>query len=374
MIYLDYSATTPVDEGVLDSYVKVTRDYIANANSIHTLGVRSKELLMQATNQIADIFNCHPKELIFTSGASESNTTAVKGVAFKYASRGKHIITSKLEHKSILEVMGFLSSIGYEVSFVNILPNGQIDLKDLESLIREDTILVSICAVNSETGFKQPLKTIRQIINKKNPNVIFHSDLTQALGKTKFYLSDLDLASFSSHKIYAPKGIGILYKRRDLQIETLIYGTTENCPFRGGTPALPLVVAFSKAIRLMNDNFDKNVKKCEKLKSELLKGLSKYPIQINSNDLCVPQIVNFSLLKIKSETFVHALEKYEVYVSTTTACSSLEESVVLKAISNGNKDVSTTSIRVSLSHLTSMEDIHDFLNIFDKVWNELLLK
>lgn len=374
MIYLDYSATTPVDEGVLDSYVKVTRDYIANANSIHTLGVRSKELLMQATNQIADIFNCHPKELIFTSGASESNTTAVKGVAFKYASRGKHIITSKLEHKSILEVMGFLSSIGYEVSFVNILPNGQIDLKDLESLIREDTILVSICAVNSETGFKQPLKTIRQIINKKNPNVIFHSDLTQALGKTKFYLSDLDLASFSSHKIYAPKGIGILYKRRDLQIDTLIYGTTENCPFRGGTPALPLVVAFSKAIRLMNDNFDKNVKKCEKLKSELLKGLSKYPIQINSNDLCVPQIVNFSLLKIKSETFVHALEKYEVYVSTTTACSSLEESVVLKAISNGNKDVSTTSIRVSLSHLTSMEDIHDFLNIFDKVWNELLLK
>ena len=374
MIYLDYSATTPVDEGVLDSYVKVTRDYIANANSIHTLGVRSKELLMQATNQIADIFNCHPKELIFTSGASESNTTAVKGVAFKYASRGKHIITSKLEHKSILEVMGFLSSIGYEVSFVNILPNGQIDLKDLESLIRDDTILVSICAVNSETGFKQPLKTIRQIINKKNPNVIFHSDLTQALGKTKFYLSDLDLASFSSHKIYAPKGIGILYKRRDLQIDTLIYGTTENCPFRGGTPALPLVVAFSKAVRLMNDNFDKNVKKCEKLKSELLKGLSKYPIQINSNDLCVPQIVNFSLLKIKSETFVHALEKYEVYVSTTTACSSLEESVVLKAISNGNKDVSTTSIRVSLSHLTSMEDIHDFLNIFDKVWNELLLK
>lgn len=374
MIYLDYSATTPVDEGVLDSYVKVTRDYIANANSIHTLGVRSKELLMQATNQIADIFNCPPKELIFTSGASESNTTAVKGVAFKYASRGKHIITSKLEHKSILEVMGFLSSIGYEVSFVNILPNGQIDLKDLESLIRDDTILVSICAVNSETGFKQPLKTIRQIINKKNPNVIFHSDLTQALGKTKFYLSDLDLASFSSHKIYAPKGIGILYKRRDLQIDTLIYGTTENCPFRGGTPALPLIVAFSKAIRLMNDNFDKNVKKCEKLKSELLKGLSKYPIQINSNDLCVPQIVNFSLLKIKSETFVHALEKYEVYVSTTTACSSLEESVVLKAISNGNKDVSTTSIRVSLSHLTSMEDIHDFLNIFDKVWNELLLK
>lgn len=374
MLYLDYSATTPVDERVLDSYCKVTRDFIGNANSIHNLGVKSKELLMGATNQIADILNCHPKEIIFTSGASESNTTAIKGVAFKYANRGKHIITSKLEHKSILEVMGFLSNIGYEVDFVNILDNGQIDLKHLEELIREDTILISICAVNSETGFKQPLKTIRQVINKKNPNVIFHSDLTQALGKTKFYLNDLDLASFSSHKIYAPKGCGILYKKRDLQIDTLIYGTTANCPFRGGTPALPLIVSFSKAMRLISDKLDANIKKCEKLKAELIKGLEKYPIQINSNELSVPQIVNFSLLKIKSETFVHALERHEVYVSTTTACSSLEESVVLRELSHGNKDVSTTSIRVSLSHLTTMEDIHEFLRIFDIVWNELLLK
>ena len=374
MIYLDYSATTPVDERVLDSYCKVTREYIGNANSIHTLGVKSKELLMQATDQIADIFNCHPKELIFTSGASESNTTAIKGVAFKYANKGKHIITSKLEHKSVLEVMGFLSNNGYEVDFVNILPNGQIDLKHLESLIRKDTILISICAVNSETGFKQPLKTIRQVINKKNPNVIFHSDLTQCLGKSRFYLSDLDLASFSSHKIYAPKGIGILYKKKNLNIDTLIYGTTENCPFRGGTPPLPLIVAFSKAIRLANDKLETNIKKCERLKEELLKGLEKYPIQINSNELCVPQIVNFSLLKIKSETFVHALERHDVYVSTTTACSSLEESTVLKELSHGNKDVSTTSIRVSLSHLTSLSDIQEFLEIFDTVWNELLLK
>ena len=374
MIYLDYSATTPVDERVLDSYLKVTRDYIGNANSIHTLGSKSKELLIQATNQMAEILNCHPKELIFTSGASESNTTAIKGVAIKYANRGRHIITSKLEHKSVLEVMGYLSSIGFEIDFVNLKENGQVDLHHLEELIRPDTIMVSICHVNSETGFKQPLKTIKQVINKKNPNVIFHSDLTQALGKTRFYLSDLDLASFSSHKIYAPKGIGILYKRRDLNIDTLIYGTTENCPFRGGTPALPLIVSFSKAMRLANDKLDVNIKKCEKLKDELIKGLSKYPIQINSNELCVPQIVNISLLKIKSETFVHALEKHEIYVSTTTACSSLEESTVLKAIAKGDKSISTTSIRISISHQTTMSEIHEFLEAFDKVWNELLLK
>lgn len=374
MIYLDYSATTPVDERVLESYLKVTRDYVGNANSIHTLGSKSKELLIQATNQIADILNCHPKEIVFTSGASESNTTAIKQTAIKFANRGRHIITSKLEHKSVLEVMGYLINIGFEIDFVNLKENGQIDLHHLEELIRPDTIMVSICCVNSETGFKQPLKTIRQVINKKNPNVIFHSDLTQALGKTRFYLSDLDLASFSSHKIYAPKGVGILYKRRDLNIDPLIYGTTENCPFRGGTPALPLVVSFSKAMRLANDKLDTNIKKCEKLKEELIKGLSKYPVQINSNELCVPQIVNFSLIKIKSETFVHALEKHEIYVSTTTACSSLEESTVLKAIAKGDKSISTTSIRVSISHQTTMSEIHEFLEAFDKVWNELLLK
>ncbi len=374
MIYLDYSATTPVDERVLESYLKVTRDYVGNANSIHTLGSKSKELLIQATNQIADILNCHPKEIVFTSGASESNTTAIKQTAIKFSNRGRHIITSKLEHKSVLEVMGYLSNIGFEIDFVNLKENGQIDLHHLEELIRPDTIMVSICCVNSETGFKQPLKTIRQVINKKNPNIIFHSDLTQALGKTRFYLSDLDLASFSSHKIYAPKGVGILYKRRDLNIDPLIYGTTENCPFRGGTPALPLVVSFSKAMRLANDKLDTNIKKCEKLKEELIKGLSKYPIQINSNELCVPQIVNFSLIKIKSETFVHALEKHEIYVSTTTACSSLEESTVLKAIAKGDKSISTTSIRVSISHQTTMSEIHEFLEAFDKVWNELLLK
>ena len=374
MVYLDYSATTPVDERVLDSYLKVTRDYIGNANSIHFLGSMSKELLVQATNQISNILNCHPKEIVFTSGASESNTTAIKGVAIKYANRGRHIITSKLEHKSVLEVMGYLSSIGFEVDFVNLQDNGQVDLKHLEELIRDDTILISICHVNSETGFKQPLKTIRQVINKKNPNVIFHSDLTQALGKTRFYLSDLDLASFSSHKIYAPKGVGILYKKRDLNIDTLIYGTTENCPFRGGTPALPLIVSFSKAMRLANDKLESNIKKCQKLKEELLKGLSKYPIQINSNDLCVPQIVNFSLMEIKSETFVHAMEKHEIYVSTTTACSSKEESTVLKELAKGDRRISTTSIRVSISHLTTMEEIHEFLEAFDQVWNELLLK
>lgn len=374
MVYLDYSATTPVNEEVLESYIKVTKDFIGNANSIHTLGMKSKELFLKATKQISDILGVKPKEIIFTSGASESNSTAIKGVAYKYASVGKHIITSNLEHKSVMDVMDHLESIGFKISYVKLLPNGQVDLKDLEELITKDTILVSICAVNSEVGFKAPLKTIRQIINKKNDKVIFHSDMTQALGKTKICLNDVDLASFSGHKIYAPKGIGLLYKRENLSIEPLIYGLTENTPFRGGTPALPLIVSFSKALRIMTDDLEKNVKKVEKLRTILLNGLKKYKdIVINSNELCVPHIVNLSLIKIKAETFVRAIEKEGIYISTNTACSSLDESTVLKAITN-DSNISTTSIRISISYSTSVEDINKFLNAFDKVYSDLLLK
>ena len=373
MIYLDYSATTPVINDVLDSYVHVTKDFIGNANSIHNLGVRSKELLLKATRQISEILGCEPNEIVYTSGASESNSTALKGVAFKHCKRGKHIISSPLEHKSVLETLKYLEMCGFEVSYVKLLPNGQVDLKDLESLVRDDTILVSICAVNSEVGYKAPLKTIRQVINKKNDKVIFHSDMTQALGKTKINLNDVDLASFSGHKIYAPKGIGILYKSKKIEIEPLIWGLTENAKFRGGTPALPLIVSLSKAMRIMNENLENNIKKVTKLNELLISGLNDDRIHINSNNLCVPHIVNLSLKSIRSETFVRALEKYEVYISTNSACSSLESSTVLKAVTD-DKVINTTSIRISLSHFTTKLEINEFVRIFYKVYDELLLK
>ena len=373
MIYLDYSATTPVINDVLDSYVHVTKDFIGNANSIHNLGVKSKELLLKATRQISEILGCEPNEIVYTSGASESNSTALKGVAFKYSKRGKHIISSPLEHKSVLEALKYLEMCGFEVSYVKLLPNGQIDLKDLESLVRDDTILVSICAVNSEVGYKVPLKTIRQVINKKNDKVIFHSDMTQALGKTKINLNDVDLASFSGHKIYAPKGIGILYKSKKIEIEPLIWGLTENAKFRGGTPALPLIVSASKAMRIINENLENNIKKVAKLNELLINGLNDDRIHINSNNLCVPHIVNLSLKSIRSETFVRALEKYEVYISTNSACSSLESSTVLKAVTD-DKEINTTSIRISLSHFTTKLEINEFIRIFYKVYDELLLK
>ena len=373
MIYLDYSATTPVIDEVLDSYVHVTKDFIGNANSIHNLGVRSKELLLKATKQISEILNCEPNEIVYTSGASESNSTALKGVAFKHCRRGKHIISSPLEHKSVLDTLKYLETYGFEVSYVKLTSDGQVDLKDLESLVRDDTILVSICAVNSEVGYRAPLKTIRQVINKKNSNVLFHSDMTQALGKIKVNLNDVDLASFSGHKIYAPKGIGILYKSKKVEIEPLIWGLTENAKFRGGTPPLPLIVSLAKAMRIMNENLENNIKKVTKLNELLVSGLNDDRIHINSNNLCVPHIVNLSLKCIRSETFVRSLEKYEVYISTNTACSSLESSTVLKAVTD-DKTINTTSIRISLSHFTTKLEINEFIRIFYKVYDELLLK
>ena len=373
MVYLDYSATTFVLKEVLDSYNAVTNNYVGNANSMHFLGIKSKEMFMKATNQIASILGILPKEIIYTSGASESNSTAVKGIAFKYKNRGKHIITSKLEHKSILEVMDFLETKGFEIDYVKLDKNGIVDLKDLEAKIRKDTILVSICAVNSEVGIKQPLKTINQVIKKKNNLTFFHSDMTQALGKMQINLKDVDLASFSSHKIYAPKGIGLLYKKENIDIEPLIFGTTSNTPFRGGTPALPLVVAFSKAIRIAMENLEESVRHTTMLKEKLLNGLKEFDIVINSNDYCVPQIVNISLIKIKSETFIHALEKEEVYVSTNTACSSGEESTILKYLTN-DKNISTTSIRVSLSLYTTPEEINKFIKVFGESYRSLVYK
>lgn len=372
MIYLDYSATTPVDKELLNLYISITNNYIGNSNSEHFLGKKSKELLERAMLDIGNQFGCHSKEIIFTSGASESNTMAIMGTIGSLGKIGKHIITSKLEHKSVLDAMKHLTSMGYIVDYVNILPNGLVDLVDFEQKLCDDTILVSICGVNSEVGFIQPLDGIREIIDKKCVRCFFHSDLTQALGKIKIDLSCVDMASFSSHKIYAPIGCGILYKKRTIQINKLIYGSSSNSIYRGGTPALPLIVTFAKAIQMAHENLLNNYNRCVMLKKILVQGLSKYPIVINSSELCVPQIINFSLLEYSNKLFVSRLSDEGICLSTNSACcGNYEESIILNEITNNNKKISSTSIRISISHLTTEEEIYEFIRIFDLIWNEL---
>lgn len=372
MLYFDYSATTPVLDELLDMYEFVCKNYIGNVNSNHELGKKSLRLLEDCTSSIAEVFNCYDKEIVFTSGASEANAMAIMGTVESLKVKGKHIITSKLEHKSILDLMKHLESLGYIVEYVNVLSNGLIDLEDLENKIRDDTILISICGVNSEVGYIQPLDKIRDIIDKNDNKIFFHSDLTQALGKIKIDLSCLDLASFSSHKIYAPIGCGILYKKRTIQIGKLIYGSTCNSLYRGGTPALPLIVTFARGIEIASSNFTDNYNKCLELKKMLVDGLLKYPIKINSNNLCVPQIVNFSLLEYSNKLVISKFSENGVYLSTTTACGgNMDESITLKEVTNGDVKISKTSLRVSISHMTTEEEVYKFLDIFDKIWNEI---
>jgi len=371
MIYLDYSATTPVSYEVLDTISKVTKEFIGNANSIHSLGKKSKDLLESATKQIAEVLNITPEEITYTSGATESNNMALIGVALANHKKGKHIIVSKLEHPSIYAICNYLKSIGFEISYVANNSDGLIDFEELKKLIRKDTILVSICAVNSETGVRQPLKMIRQIIKKENFSTIFHSDITQAIGKININFRDIDLASLSAHKIYGPKGIGILYKAMGVKLMPLIYGSGKTNELKPGTPPLPLIDGLSKAIRLALIDLEKKERLINLLNEKIVNHLKNYKtIQINKTKYSIPHILNISLMNIKPETFIHALEKKEVYLSTNTACSSNEISSSILAIFNDPIRAQHT-IRISLSSLTTTQEINKFLIFFDEEYKKL---
>ena len=366
MIYLDYSASTPVNKDVLDSFVKASLEFPGNSNSLHTLGVRCNKLIESATKQIADIFKIKETEIIYTSGSSESNNLAIKGVCMKYKNRGKHIITTHYEHSSIYGPLSYLQSEGFEVDFVDSDEFGLVDLKHLESLMREDTILVSINAINSEIGILQPIEEIGKIV-KKNPKCFYHVDLTQAVSKVNINLENVDLASFSAHKFFGIKGIGGLIKKEKIVIEPLIHGGKSTTIFRSGTPAHPLIVSLAKALRLASDDMEKKYNEVLKLNIYLKDKLSKYDnVYINSNDKCIPYILNISIINIKPETFLHALEKYEVYISTQTACSSSNS--LSKSVLDLTKDEARakSSLRISLSYLTTKDELDKFIEIFEK--------
>ena len=371
MIYLDYSSTTPIGFEVLDTYNKTSKDFFGNPNSLHELGVKSKNLMNSATKQIAEILNINEREITYTSGATMSNNLAILGAAMHNHKKGHHIIVSKLEHPSIYAICDHLESLGFEISYVNNDEEGLIDFEDLKRLIREDTILVSICAVNSELGIRQPLKMIRQIIKKENPNTIFHSDMTQAIGKVSISMHDVDLATFAAHKIYGPKGIGVLYKSNNVTISPVLFGSGHTNMLNPGTPAVPLIVALSKAVRLATTDIEKRERFIERLNLKIVDALKKYNgVMINKTKYSIPHILNISLRNIKAETFLHALEEFEVYVSSNTACSSATLSSSVMAVYNDKVRASST-LRISLSHLTTTDEVNKFISYFDGIYRKL---
>lgn len=372
MIYLDYSANTPINKDVMESFNKVVLNYPANPNSLHSLGVKSKELIDASTKQIADILKIKTNEIIYTSDSSEANNLALKGIAYKYQNRGKHIITTSLEHSSIYGPLNFLQAQGFEVEFVDLKEDGTVDLEHLKKLMRKDTILVSINAVNSEIGILQPIEEIGKII-KENSKAFFHSDITQAVGKIKVNLDNVDLASFTAHKFFGINGIGCLIKKDKVMLEPLIHGGKSTTIYRSGTPYTPLIVSMAKALRISYENIDSKYSHVLKLNDYLKEHLKKYKnVYINSLETSIPHILNFSVLTVKPETLVHALEKEEVYISTQSACSnsnSFSKSVL--SLTN-SMDRAKSSVRLSISYVTTKEEVDKFLTIFDKCYKELV--
>ena len=373
MIYFDNSATTFVDPKVLETFNKVCTEYPGNSNSIHSLGVKSKELEEYATEKIARLLNVKPSEIIYTSGASESNNTVLKGVASRYKNRGNHIITTHLEHSSTIETVKYLESKGFIIDYVKINKDGLIDLDNLKELINDKTILVAISYVDSELGIKQNVKEIRKIINNY-PKCYFHVDATQAIGKIKVDFNDMDFMSMSGHKIFGMKGIGLLIKKENIVIDNLIHGGKSTTIYRSGTPALPLICSLMKALELIIPNVKDNYKYVEELNSKIVSNLKKYAnIHINSTDNSIPYVINFSILNIKPETFIHAMEEEDIYISTKSACSTSDISSSVFSIYHDNT-IATHSIRISLSYKNTMEEVNRFNEVFDKIINKLSLK
>lgn len=374
MVYLDYSATTPVNEKVLDTYLKVSKEYIGNVNSLHKLGIDSKRLQDRATEQIANLLHVKKNEIIYTSGASESNNMAIKGIAFKYQNRGKHIITTALEHSSILEPLHYLETLGFQIDYVSLKSDGTVDLEHLNSLICEDTILVTLASVSSELGILQPIDEIGKIV-KNYPKCFFHVDATQSIGKVDISFDLIDLVSCSAHKFYGPKGIGLLIKKENVDLLNLIHGGKSTTTYRSGTPALPLIVSMSKALRLALENLkekEEHVRKLNRYLKDYFQEMEN--VFINSTESSIPHILNFSVVGIKPETLLHALEEQEIYISTQSACSTNEHPSLPVMTLTEDVTKATSSLRVSLSYLTTKEECDFFLKVLKEKIKELKIR
>ena len=370
MIYLDYVATTPPDKRVIESFDKTSIEYFANANSLHDEGIKSKKLMEASVTQVANLLHVKDNEVVFTSGATESNNLAIFGVINNYINRGKTIITTKLEHSSIQEPLKYLEKNGYIIKYAPLDNNGHVILDELKEMINDDVILVSICEVNSEIGIIEDVDNIGKIL-KDYPRVIFHVDGTGAIGKKNINLDNIDLYSFSAHKFYGLKGVGVLIKKENISLIPIIYGGKSQTIYRAGTPALPLIVSTARALKLILQDLNVNMNYVKELSNYLKNKLSKIDgVSINSDEYCIPNIINFSVIGMKSETLLHALSKEEIYISTKTACSTDDYSDAVLEIT---KDIekAKSSLRISISHLTKESEIDYFIEKLDKIIKNL---
>ena len=371
MIYLDYAANTPVDKEVLDYYNEISLKYFGNPNSTHKLGRDAKEVIEKATDIIAKRFNVLPEEIIYTSGSTESNNMVIKGICKRYKNRGKHIILSSLEHNSIMASATSLQEEGFEIDLVPINSKGIVEVDELKKLIRDDTILVSIVAVDSELGIVQPIEEIAKFL-KDYSNVCFHTDATQAIGKIDIDYSNVDLITFAPHKFYGINGIGVLIKKKHVNIIPLINGGKSTTVYRSGTPVTPLIASAAKALEIALDKQKERFEYVKKINNIIISHMRDFKyIHINNTENSISFTINISIKGINSREFTKMLEDREVYVSTKTSCCPENTPSKLVYALTKDKQLASSSLRISLSHLTTEEEINSFLNIFDECIKEL---
>ena len=360
-VYLDYAATTPVDKRVAEKMIPYLTETFGNpASNSHAFGWTAEEAVEKARADIAALINADPKEIIFTSGATESNNLAIKGAAHFYKSKGNHLITVKTEHKAVLDTMRELERQGFEVTYLGVQENGLIDLEELKAAIRDDTILISVMWVNNEIGVVQDIPAIGEICRERK--IIFHVDAAQACGKVPVDVeaAKIDLLSMSGHKVYGPKGIGALYVRRKprVRLEAQMHGGGHERGFRSGTLPTHQIVGMGEAFRIAKEELEQDMAHYRKLRDIFLKGIEGIEEVYINGDLehRAPNNLNVSFNFVEGESLIMAVK--ELAVSSGSACTSasLEPSYVLRALGR-NDELAHSSLRITFGRMTTEEEV-----------------
>lgn len=378
MIYLDNCATTKMRKEVLDNIYRSMEENFANPSSLHELGLKSEKAIKSSRETIASYMGVDGKEIYFTSGGTESNNIAIQSIAKSLKKRGNHIITSKIEHSSVKNIMKDLERQGFKVTYLDVDSKGMVDLDSLKESINDGTILVSIIYVNNEIGTIQNIKEIKRTIEQKNIDTLLHVDAVQAFGKIDFQVKSLgiDTLSISSHKIHGPKGTGALYVNKDLNLDPIVFGGKQERGLRSGTENVSGIIAFGKAVELMAENKQEEREKVYKIKQYTMDKIKKEikDIKINSQlgNNFSPYILNISIRDTRGEVLLHYLEQDEIYISTSSACSShdTKKSDVLKSIGLNDNEIEGT-IRICFSYDTSYDDIDKFVKSLKRSVEEI---
>lgn len=374
--YLDNAATTPVFSEVKEIMGKVMEEDFGNPSSRHTKGIVAEQYIKEAAEIIAGVLKCQPKEIIFTSGGTESNNMALIGTALANQRAGKHIITTRIEHASVHEPLAFLEEMGYEVTYLPVDNTGRVSAETVKQALREDTVLVSIIYVNNEIGSVEPVAQIGEMLHREKPDVLFHVDAIQAFGKYKIAPKRLgiDLMSVSGHKIHGPKGTGFLFVRDGVKIRPILFGGGQQRGMRSGTENVPGIAGLGVAVKNIYQNHSEKAEELYRLKKMLAEGLLQYDgVTIHGMDGILleetaPHIVSVGFASVKSEVMLHALAQEGVFVSSGSACSSNhpELSGTLQAI-GVRENLLDATLRFSLSVMTTKEQVSHAVEAVGKV-------